>query len=579
MPFLLKATLKRFAIVVFCVYSAILFAQQTPSGKREISGTITFEETPLAGATVMIANTNKGTKSSAAGRYAITAKPGDILVYSHLGYKTLKIPVEDVTSVLNVKMVLQSEKLDEVHVEATKNKDVENRKGTFGLSKKVTDAPSTFYIKGEDLGKGYVSVVEALANEGIPGVIFQIDYDDPRRSRMKSRRTISINNSPDFLWDVDGVTYKDPPTFLDITMIKDVRVIKSLSDLALYGSAGAGGVVVIRTNNATNMDEVKKKNIAAKYYNNTFYNNDAVTQVKEIALNKTLLNEIKTQENGLKAFNFLKKEVLSDKINFHQALEASLVLKNHFKNYAGTVEILQILQQKNKDNPEYLKAIGYYLQEMGRKKEAIAIFESLIKLRPTYLQSYRDLANAYTEDKQYKKAWRMFISYLNLKKNIGNLEISNLINSEMEWLYFLKKDQADIKTKFLPKSTSVTDFQNDIRLVVEWNTSDADFVLEFVNPDNRVFNFNHTLQDNQDLILNEKLIGYSSSEFFINTLKEGQWLVNFKYLGNKKPEPAYFKFTLYRNWGKPNQTKKVIVKKCYKEQDKIQLLKLGKQLF
>jgi uncharacterized protein YfaP (DUF2135 family) len=114
--------------------------------------------------------------------------------------------------------------------------------------------------------------------------------------------------------------------------------------------------------------------------------------------------------------------------------------------------------------------------------------------------------------------------------------------------------------------------------VVEWNSSEAEFDLEFVNPELRSYVFEHTLSGNQDLITDEKQKGYSSKEFFIDDLKDGEWLVNITYKGNKKPEPTYFKITKFYNWGKETETKEVAVYKFQNERDKIQLMRFHKDL-
>jgi hypothetical protein len=90
--------------------------------------------------------------------------------------------------------------------------------------------------------------------------------------------------------------------------------------------------------------------------------------------------------------------------------------------------------------------------------------------------------------------------------------------------------------------------------------------------------FEHTLARNQELITDEKQKGYSSKEFFIDDLKDGEWLVNITYKGNKKPEPTYFKSTKFYNWGKATQTKEVAVYKFQNERDKIQLIHFNKEL-
>ena len=69
--------------------------------------------------------------------------------------------------------------------------------------------------------------------------------------------------------------------------------------------------------------------------------------------------------------------------------------------------------------------------------------------------------------------------------------------------------------------------------------------------------------DSKEIINKEKLYGYSSKEFFIETLNEDKWLVNLTYYGNKKNEPTYLKLTTYKNWGKSQQIEKIELFKSY----------------
>ena len=188
------------------------------------------------------------------------------------------------------------------------------------------------------------------------------------------------------------------------------------------------------------------------------------------------------------------------------------------------------------------------------------------------------MANAYKEYDQYKKAWRLYMSYLFKGAKLNDEGIGQTIFNEMEWLYFNRKNQTAIKEKFVPINKNITEFRNDVRLVFEWNTSEAEFDLEFVNPEKRSYVFEHSLEKNQNLITNENTIGYSSKEFFIDNMGDGEWLVNFTYKGNKKSDPTYFKVTQYFNWGKHNQSKKTSIYNFKKEGNKVQLIKLNKQL-
>ena len=57
------------------------------------------------------------------------------------------------------------------------------------------------------------------------------------------------------LWDVDGVSYKTPP-MLSINEVVYVEIIKGLAAGNKYGSAGAGGVVIVKTSVSSSKQEL-----------------------------------------------------------------------------------------------------------------------------------------------------------------------------------------------------------------------------------------------------------------------------------------------------------------------------------
>ena len=57
------------------------------------------------------------------------------------------------------------------------------------------------------------------------------------------------------LWDVDGVSYKTPP-ILSINEVVYVEIIKGLAAGNKYGSAGAGGVVIVKTSVSASKQEL-----------------------------------------------------------------------------------------------------------------------------------------------------------------------------------------------------------------------------------------------------------------------------------------------------------------------------------
>lgn len=58
--------------------------------------------------------------------------------------------------------------------------------------------------------------------------------------------------SPYAAWDVDGAVREYPPTGIDLNTIRDVKVLRSLSETNRYGFLGASGVIVIKTTQTIN---------------------------------------------------------------------------------------------------------------------------------------------------------------------------------------------------------------------------------------------------------------------------------------------------------------------------------------
>jgi tetratricopeptide (TPR) repeat protein len=230
------------------------------------------------------------------------------------------------------------------------------------------------------------------------------------------------------------------------------------------------------------------------------------------------------------------------------------------------------------NDPEALKALAYKYQKKGLDKKAVLIYKDIIHLRSSYAQSFRDLANAYVDIQEYQKAWRVYMNYLYRGNRLDDSgAIGEIMYREMEALYIHKKDLAKIREVFELKS-SENERVNDVRMVFEWNTTEAEFELEFVNPDKQSYQLEHSFFADKDLIASEKLKGYSSKEFVIEDLTEGDWLVNLRYFGNKTPKPTYLKMTVYYNWGRTNQSHDISVFRLIDTDLKVQLLKLNKKL-
>ena len=569
-----------FIFTVFLSYTALAQnTEETEKKLKEITGIITFEDSPLSGVNILIKNSKRGTNSNKKGVYKIIASAGEIIQFSHLNMKPIKILVEDITTILNLEMRTIENFLDEIIITSTS--DNKNRFGLktprkFSSARMNIDTRKAGFaatlIKGEDLNQAASSIAQALrgkiSNYKLVTDLYGNEY-------VRLRETSFTGTVVYALWDVDGILYTEVP-IVDLNNIKEIAVIKGLAGTVKYGSVGAGGVIIVTTKSnsytsAASKDINSKDN---KYTNQDYYNNDAIA-----------INDLKTGEpNYYKLFKaapspsaaYAKYKSIypeyKTNTNFH--FNAANYFINTLSSKEYGLKVLLDLETYANNNPEVLKALAYKYQELKLHQKAILIYKKLMVIRPTHAQSFRDLANAFTHANEYKNAWKIYLYYLKKGFLIEENGIGEIFNTEMKAIYVQRKEKDNIKEK-LDLRNNNTLIENDIRMVFEWNTSEAEFIFEFVNPNKQSFKVNHSLSENSEQILDEKLVGYNSKEFFIEKIGKEDWLINLTYLGNKKYTPTFLKATTYYNWGKPNQREEIKVHELILKNVKAKLLSLN----
>ncbi len=196
------------------------------------------------------------------------------------------------------------------------------------------------------------------------------------------------------------------------------------------------------------------------------------------------------------------------------------------------------------------------LEKAGMKNLALEVYLKVFRLRPAYGQSYRDLANAYYEMGDYNNSLKFYARYVESRKlskmTAPSMGIDSIVLTELNQL--LKKRSTELEEAHILSDESTI---YGTRLLFEWSNTEAEFKIQFVNPQKQYFIWNHTLEENQDRIKDEKIKGYSSEQFFMDENLIGNWQVNLDYLGNKSFDPTYMKATVWTNYGTPFENKKL----------------------
>jgi TonB-dependent starch-binding outer membrane protein SusC len=256
--------------LLFMVYSAA-FAQV-----GEVTGKVTdaADGQTLAGVTVLIKGTVNGTITNVNGDYKINVKPGDILVFSFIGYASQEITVQPNT-VVNVNMVVEAEFLKEMVVIG------------YGTQKKEDATGSVASISTNNFNRGGINSAPQLAVGKIPGVqITSIGGAPGEGSVIRIRRGSSISASNEPLYVIDGVpvdndgidgtrndsrngTTKNGLSTLNPNDIETFTVLKDASATAIYGNRASNGVILITTKKGALGIGGKGKPLSLEY-NGTF---------------------------------------------------------------------------------------------------------------------------------------------------------------------------------------------------------------------------------------------------------------------------------------------------------------------
>ena len=90
-----------------------------------------------------------------------------------------------------------------------------------------------------------MSLVDALVSR-VPGAKRVTDRMGNKNIAIRGRQSFKTAGN-EVLWEIDGVIYNNPPV-LYANQVKYVEVLSGLAGTNKYGSEGAAGVIVVKTN-------------------------------------------------------------------------------------------------------------------------------------------------------------------------------------------------------------------------------------------------------------------------------------------------------------------------------------------
>lgn len=322
---------------IFLFFTCFIFASVTSiyAQTKTVSGKVTDQvNEPLIGVSVQVQGTTTGTVTDIDGIYTISAKQGDILVFSYLGMKAQSVTV-GAQNTINVVLQDDAKLLSETVVIG------------YGSAKKRDLTGSIVSIKAEDIAnrpsanplaslQGKVAGVQVV-NTGIAG-------QDPE---IRIRGTNSINGYKP-LYVVDGL-FNDNISFINPADIESMEILKDPSSLAIFGVRGANGVVIVTTKKA-------KENQTLVNINTSFGFKSVVDKIK--LANASQFKELYSEQlanQGASAFDFTKWTADTDWQD--EVFQTGFITNNNISITSST--------EKNK----FYMGVGYTSEEGNMKHE------------------------------------------------------------------------------------------------------------------------------------------------------------------------------------------------------------------
>lgn len=228
--------LKCLVVSTLFLFSALQFTAMAQQGQLRINGTVVDAQgDALVGVTVRVKNGTQGTITDFDGKYNLQTPPSSTLVFSYVGFAEQQV-VATKSGTINITMLEEEAMLEEVVVVGygtMRKKDL-----TGGLSvvgKEQLDMVSTTNLMDRLVGQ--VAGLNITTSNAAPG--------SDQSLLIRGQNSISASNDP--LIVLDGIPYSGSIVDLDPNTIESLSVLKDASAVAIYGSRGSNGVILIQT--------------------------------------------------------------------------------------------------------------------------------------------------------------------------------------------------------------------------------------------------------------------------------------------------------------------------------------------
>ncbi len=219
--------------------------------QKTITGRVTSGDSAISSVTVQVKNSKLGTETDANGEYSISAAANGTLIFSHVGYETLEVPIKN-RSTINLQLKAETAQMNEVVVVGygtQKRADVTGSVASVPKNR-LSELPVTNVLQAVE---GAVAGVSVTNTSSVPGSTPAV--------LIRGQNSLTAGTGPYIV--VDGIPLsKTGGSINDINPndIASMDILKDASAVAIYGVNGANGVILITTKRGTTGKPVVRYN-------------------------------------------------------------------------------------------------------------------------------------------------------------------------------------------------------------------------------------------------------------------------------------------------------------------------------
>jgi len=352
---------------------------------QDFTGYTFVDKDLVSGVEVLNETTLESTFSDDKGKFVINAEIGHKLKFVHKLVKEKSIEIKD-NQVLKVFLKQNSNYINEVVVEGSNFQYTPSRQNdrpkyiesAFGPIKVKSSGHSTTYIGKEKLKTfNGISLQRALSGR-------VSNYNSV------SGEGVYLGRNSDFaVWDIDGSIFQGQPPFIDLGLVEEVYIIRSLSAVVKYGTIARGGIIIVRTLLSDNLRDSKNSQKLDKYE----INNDDIISTDNL-------------------YSLVEEDTLNSKVLRYISLKYQLKGEDEL-----ALRLNRFIASKDSENISSIRSLaGSYLNRNNRI-QALNVYRAFLERNPDLNEKSYDIV--------YNDMLHIYKNLSYIEKQSMNLEMIN----------------------------------------------------------------------------------------------------------------------------------------------------------